>query len=202
MAWGREAPGIQDWLTRLQRNDVKFTSLTILAARKVSESDMIKLFDTIRVNCVLREFSSGRAVSLGELTALAAMRGVHETLQSLSFGDVTLGDAGLAHLASCWTRMWLASVDLGNKGFTPGAAPSLAILLGKEHRLRELHLGRNAIGDEGIIAVCRALQQSPGQLELLDLGSFQTIEIPRAHQGFTSSVNHLSLSIPPSVLPV
>lgn len=93
MVWGQAgASGVADLVERLERNDPKLSSLTILRFRKFGPSEVEALCEALKKNTTLTELNAtGHKVSRATAATLAAMLAENSTLTSLCVGDMEFG---------------------------------------------------------------------------------------------------------------
>mmetsp|Transcript_20381 Transcript_20381/g.44561 ORF Transcript_20381/g.44561 Transcript_20381/m.44561 type:complete len:468 (-) Transcript_20381:206-1609(-) len=173
MAWGKgPAAGVDDLCKRLESNDAKLTSLTILKHRKFDAAEAGKLCKSLAANTVLTElYASSHALSPDSVKEFASLLSSNSTLRSLCIGDSNLGDAGLTQLSQgLGVTCSLQTLDLEHKGITGKGMPPLSDALQHNTALSSLSLSRNPLGNDGISALA-ASGSSWLSLKTLDLSS-------------------------------
>ena len=169
-AWFTPRLTVERWIARLLANDPAFTSLYGRSAmRHVDDALLVALADALARNTTVATLHlSGIAVSAAARPALAAALGRNKTVTSLSLGDAAWGDAETgafldelrAAAAATGTTSRIAAIDLELKALGGGVvAPLLGVLTaaGTFAHLQTVRLGRNALGDAGVQALCDGL---------------------------------------------
>jgi len=167
MVWGQKQ-GVGDWAERLNRNDPKLTSLTVLRFRSFAHEDVAQLCDSLSANTTLTElYASGHSMERRTASVVADMLSSNTTLTHLCVGDSDFGSEALKALSrGVAASVSLRTLDLEHKGLDAVGMEPLGQAVRTSSSLRTLVLSRNQIGDAGIAALCR---EGLAQLEELDL---------------------------------
>jgi Ran GTPase-activating protein (RanGAP) involved in mRNA processing and transport len=132
------------------------------------ESDSALLCAALADNTSVRELLlSGHALSEEGARHFGAALRKNRTLRRLALGNASFGDKALEALLESWCNETLAHLDLELKGLSAAAMPALLAVLRTPSGLVSLHLGRNALGDEGAAVLAEGLRWAA--LERLDL---------------------------------
>lgn len=176
MAWGQRT-GVQDLLDRLQQ-PATAKSLFVLSTRKLTDTDAERLAASIAANTTLEElYLSGHRLSPTALRAFAECVAANRALRLLCLGDDAFGDAGVHVLCDALARnpqSALQTWDLEHKSVTATGATTVGQLLTVNTTLTTLTLSRNALGDDGVLALLGGLRENPQpalqSLQLTDAG--------------------------------
>jgi Ran GTPase-activating protein (RanGAP) involved in mRNA processing and transport len=101
----------------------------------------------------------------------------NSTLQELYLGENNIGDTGVEALVNCILKnnaiTSLCHLDLRSNNITCTGAMSLQGLIVNNRSIQYLNLSNNEIGDHGIMAISRGIQQSSWncQLQQLDINT-------------------------------
>eukprot|EP00611_Tribonema_gayanum_P010857 TRINITY_DN2097_c0_g1_i1.p1 TRINITY_DN2097_c0_g1~~TRINITY_DN2097_c0_g1_i1.p1 ORF type:complete len:454 (+),score=73.47 TRINITY_DN2097_c0_g1_i1:34-1362(+) len=169
MAWG--APkGVDDLLVKL-RTDANLTSLVILRNRRFGVAEATQFAGALASNSTLTElFASGHGVGVEGAAAFGKALVTNTALSALSLGDNGMSDEGVTALVhgGLHKNTGLVKLDLEYKSVTRG--DHIGHLLQHHIALQDLRLGRNRIGNDGLVALCQGLRASTA-LTHLDLSS-------------------------------
>eukprot|EP00873_Tetraselmis_striata_P025675 jgi/Tetstr1/445939/TSEL_033568.t1 len=167
MVWGQKQ-GVGDWAERLNRNDPKLTSLTVLRFRSFAHEDVAQLCDSLSANTTLTElYASGHSMERRTASVVADMLSSNTTLTHLCVGDSDFGSEALEALSrGVAASVSLRTLDLEHKGLDAVGMEPLGQAVRTSSSLRTLVLSRNQISDAGVAALCR---EGLAQLEELDL---------------------------------
>mmetsp|Transcript_4803 Transcript_4803/g.12079 ORF Transcript_4803/g.12079 Transcript_4803/m.12079 type:complete len:428 (-) Transcript_4803:54-1337(-) len=167
MVWGQKQ-GVGDWAERLNRNDPKLTSLTVLRFRSFAHEDVAQLCDSLSANTTLTElYASGHSMEPRTASVVADMLSSNTTLTHLCVGDSDFGSEALEALSrGVAASVSLRTLDLEHKGLDAVGMEPLGQAVRTSSSLRTLVLSRNQISDAGVAALCR---EGLAQLEELDL---------------------------------
>eukprot|EP01134_Creolimax_fragrantissima_P001680 CFRG1680T1 len=170
--WGARASNpVDGWVAKLDNNDSSFKSLYVMSFRKLNSHDFNRLCAAICNSKYLEEFHIGQALTEEDLDALCECLAVNNSLRILSVGNKTFGLQGLERISSGLLKNTsICTLDLENKGLGDDGAECLASIITDSTNLKieNLKLGRNDIGDTGLIAICNALKHNE-TLKTLDL---------------------------------
>ncbi|KAG0339841.1 Leucine-rich repeat-containing protein 34 [Podila humilis] len=194
MAWGGgNGNNVESWVKRLNENDPTFTSLHILSFRRISPTELGKIFEAMTTNTTLKEFyASGHALDQDSANKLSQALMSNKTLERLNIGNDTLGSQPdiMSTLArGIALNRGLVKLDLENKGLggNEESVRALAAALGSSSStssssssatststststptLQELVLARNKLSDKDIAILSQSLT-SNSTLQKLDL---------------------------------
>ncbi|KAG0301609.1 Leucine-rich repeat-containing protein 34 [Dissophora globulifera] len=196
MAWGGGGGGnansVEAWEKRLLANDPTFTSLHILSFRRITSSELGRVFAALHHNTTLQElYASGHPLDSADdnnntaAKTLALALEHNRTLKRLNVGHDQLGsNEVLCKILAEGLRknMGLERLDLENKGLggrdEQGTSNSslrwlAEALAGNQGALKEVNIARNKLTDRDMAVVCEALAVSSGSphgtLQKLDL---------------------------------
>ncbi len=132
------------------------------------ESESALLCAALADNSSVRELLlSGHALSEEGARHFGVALRKNSTLRRLALGNASFGDKALEALLESWCNETLCHLDLELKGLSAAAMPALLATLRAPNGLVSLHLGRNALGDEGAAILAEGLRWAA--LERLDL---------------------------------
>jgi Ran GTPase-activating protein (RanGAP) involved in mRNA processing and transport len=162
MVWGGNDNAVDRWVKQLEENDPKLVSLHILSFRRISTSELGRIFRAIGTNTVLRDlYVSGHALDATSIDYLSESLTLNDTLRTLNLGNTSFGQntdifglfcEGLA------ANEGLQKLDLENKGIdNPEAIRLLAEALANNKHLEEINLARNSLNDQAIELLAPAL---------------------------------------------
>jgi NLR family CARD domain-containing protein 3 len=195
MAWGAKR-GISDIVSKLQANDAALVSLVLLSTRTFEQREACELAQALAENTSLRElFASGHDIGIEGAAAIGAALKRNSTLQVLCIGGSEMGDHGIAALIAdgLLHNGGLQRLDLDYKSLTDAA--HLSTLLHQHTTLRDLRLGRNLLGHDGIIGLCKGLQHSSSLTSLdLSANSITAQAAAALASALPASLQHIELS--------
>lgn len=172
MVWGKAEPrGVEDLVERLQENDPKLQSLTMLRGRRFGPEEVGQLCEALHANCVLQEFhASGHVMLPPSATRFAEMLAKNASLRRIGLGNADFGDEGLEALApGIAASISLQAIDLEHKGIGVKGAAALAKALEDSVSLKEIQLNRNPLGEEGLQTLANPCMRRIEVLELREV---------------------------------
>ncbi|RCH87128.1 T-complex-associated testis-expressed protein 1 [Rhizopus stolonifer] len=169
MAWGGNDGAIDRWVKQLEENDPKLVSLHILSFRRVTTSELGRIFRAIGSNTVLKDlYVSGHALDATCVDYLSEALTINETLRSLNLGNTHFGSNADVFGLFCEglaANEGLIKLDLENKGLLSNSDSKkkyesvrlLAEALAKNKHLEELNIARNELDDYAVELLAPAL---------------------------------------------
>eukprot|EP00736_Rhodelphis_marinus_P000667 Rmarinus@m.10173 len=170
MGWGPSGntdSDVRSWAKRLEENDSKLTSLTLLRLRKFSDENVRSLAMAMARNTHLQEFyASGVTLSERTVEAFALSLSSNSGLRTLCLGCDCFGDALMGILSQGLSaNTTLSQLDVSNKGLGIEGCRYLGDAL-PHSGLEELNIGRNKLTDAAMSALAfRYASDCPGGVE-------------------------------------
>lgn len=167
MAWGGNDGAVDRWVKQLEENDPKLGSLHILSFRRISTTELGRIFQAIGANTHLRDlYVSGHVLDATCIDHLSESLTLNDSLKTLNLGNSTFGEN--AHVFGLFceglaANEGLVKLDLENKGLLSNknnkyeVCHILAECLAKNKTLQELNLSRNELDDNAMIILAPAL---------------------------------------------
>ena len=176
-AWGAQKRSIDDLVEGVESG--RLACVVVLSGRVFDDAAAVALAAAMRSpTCKLKELRcSGHALTAVGAAALGRAAGASTTLETLDAGDATLGDDGAQALALCFRCPALKQLHLEAKGIGDAGVVSIAAALSEG--LDRLDLARNDVGEQGIVALGKALEARERPLRHLDVsGCLQARRVP------------------------
>ncbi|KAI9296480.1 hypothetical protein K502DRAFT_340971 [Neoconidiobolus thromboides FSU 785] len=197
MAWGKKDDTIQvveNWVKRLISNDSTLRSLHLLSFRKLTQTQLITIFNSITNNIHLTEFYCfGQELSKEAILAMASCLTSNTHLKFISFGNSKFGE-DIENLNIYFDALKQfqgkdgIEIDLSNLNLQKSSQNSLIHLLKFQKYIKSLNLSYNQLDDELVQQLVIAIKSnseakfplkidlSGNSLTLIDL-FFQPFEV-------------------------
>eukprot|EP00958_Prasinococcus_capsulatus_P005425 scaffold526_cov356-Prasinococcus_capsulatus_cf.AAC.1 len=98
MAWGQPAAQNELLIERVRASDPALTALHLLPFRRLSDEELTQLMAAVKTNTALQELGVVKPLPPSALEALADALAANQRLRTLSAGNNTLADEGVAIL--------------------------------------------------------------------------------------------------------
>ncbi|GAA5799451.1 hypothetical protein HPULCUR_004866 [Helicostylum pulchrum] len=167
MVWGGNDGAVDRWVKQLEEDDPKLVSLHILSFRKITTTELGRIFQAIGTNTHLHDlYVSGHLLDASCIDHLSESLTLNDTLKTLNLGNSSFGEN--AHVFGLFceglaANEGLIKLDLENKGLLSNeenkyqVAHLLAKCLTKNNTLQELNLARNELDDTAIEILAPAM---------------------------------------------
>jgi Ran GTPase-activating protein (RanGAP) involved in mRNA processing and transport len=167
MAWGGNDGAVDRWVKQLQEDDLKLVSLHILSFRRISTTELGRIFQAIGTNTHLRDlYVSGHSLDATCIDHLSESLALNDTLKTLNLGNTTFGENAQVFGLFCEglaANEGLVKLDLENKGLLSNkqdpyrVVQLLAECLVKNNTLEEINLARNDLDDQAMDILAPAM---------------------------------------------
>lgn len=167
MVWGGNDGAVDRWVKQLEDDDPKLVSLHILSFRKISTTELGRIFQAIGTNTHLHDlYVSGHMLDATCIDHLSESLTLNDTLKTLNLGNSTFGENANVFGLFCEglaANEGLIKLDLENKGLLSNKDNKyevihlLAECLAKNNTLQELNLARNELDDGAIEILAPAM---------------------------------------------
>lgn len=125
--WFDGGSAAKRFVEQLHANDPALVSVCLVPPKRFNEDDAEQICDALEANSFCEELlASGHALSNGTCERFAKMLRSNTSLESLSVGDSSLGDAASILFDGLAQNTHLLSLDLEHKGLTESACLRLS----------------------------------------------------------------------------
>lgn len=167
MVWGGNDGAVDRWVKQLEENDPKLVSLHILSFRRISTTELGRIFQAMGTNTQLRDlYVSGHVLDATCVDLLSEALTLNDSLKTLNLGNASFGENPHVFGLFCEglaANEGLVKLDLENKGLLTNknnkyeVCHLLAEAIAKNKTLEELNLSRNELDDNAITILAPAL---------------------------------------------
>jgi hypothetical protein len=153
MVWGARNAGIDDLLQRLQANDPKLTSLTLLRQRKLDGLQVgIAFVSRLMLGAQTTCEPPLQQTCVCSLVALQTQQGCKHTVRHVHTLLTPVQDVERL-CAALSSNTTLTELNITSHAIDPPSAAALARLLQSNTTLHSLSIGTSSFGDEGVAAL-------------------------------------------------
>lgn len=168
MAWGGNDGAVDRWVKQLEEDDPKLVSLHILSFRRISTTELGRIFQAIGTNTQLRDlYVSGHPLDASCIDHLSESLTLNDSLNTLNLGNTTFGQDPKVFGLFCEglaANEGLVKLDLENKGLLSNkedpyqVVQLLANCLAKNKTLQEINLARNDLDDKAMTILAPSMK--------------------------------------------